>query len=196
LVDELIRLKVDVIVAGNTAVAMAAKKATKTIPIVMAVVSDPVARGLIAGFARPGGNVTGLSPLTVELAAKQSQLLKETLPRVSRVAVLWNPSMPAAQRQLKSVEAAAPALGLQLQLVPARGPDEFDNAFAGARERAGAPHVLADPMFFLHRVRLADCTEASVTRDVRDHGARRGRWPHGVLGGFQRFVPASRHLRG
>ena len=158
LAADLVRLKVDVILAVVQLAALAAKDATKTIPIVTAAATDPVESGLVASLARPGGNITGLT-LTAgpEIVGKQLGLLKEAVPKVSRVAVLWNPTNPAAEPFLREVEGAARSLRLQLQLLEVRGPDEFESAFSAmTRGRAGALLVLTDPMFFLHRTRLAD----------------------------------------
>ena len=157
LAAELVRLKVDVIVASITVAALAAKNATTTIPVVMLVVGDPVRLGVVASLARPGGNITGLTSVWDELFPKQLELLKEVVPRVSRVAVLWNPANPGHGLSLKSIEVAARSLEIHLQLQKTRGPDEFDSAFAAmTRARAGALLVLADTMFNLHRTRIAD----------------------------------------
>src|SRR3984893_6496084 len=158
LAAELVRRKVDIIVAAPTPAAVAAENATETIPVVMINVGDPVALGLIASLARPGGNVTGLAySVGVELFGKQLELLKETVPKVRRVAILSNPANPVHALEIKNVKAAAQSLGVQLQLLEARGPDEFDGAFAAmAKERAGALLVVADGVFFLHRAKLAD----------------------------------------
>jgi putative ABC transport system substrate-binding protein len=157
LAAELVRLKVDVIVAGNTAVAVTAKNATGTIPIVMVTGYDPVGLGLVASLARPGGNVTGLSfSAGADIVGKLLELLKETVPKVRRVAVLSNPTNPSHALATENVIVAARAVGVQLQLLEARGPDQFDNAFAAmARERAEALLVLADPFFGFHRSRLS-----------------------------------------
>jgi putative ABC transport system substrate-binding protein len=156
LATELVRLKVDVIHAGNTQTAAAAKNATSSIPIVMATVGDPVALGLVASLARPGGNVTGLSyGVSLEIVGKQLELLKEVVPKVRRVAVLSNPANPSHALALTRAGDVARTLGLDLQSLGARGPHEFANAFgAMTRERAGALYVLADPMFNLERARL------------------------------------------
>jgi putative ABC transport system substrate-binding protein len=157
LAAELVRLKVEVIVAQISAAALAAKNATTTIPVVMLVVGDPVRLGVVASLARPGGNITGLTSVGDELFPKQLELLKEAVPRVSRVAVLWNPANPSHGPSLKSIEVAARSLGMEPQLQKARGPDEFDSAFAAmTRARAGALLVLSDTMFNLHRTRIAD----------------------------------------
>jgi putative tryptophan/tyrosine transport system substrate-binding protein len=158
LAAELVRFKMDIIVAAPTPAAVAAKNATDTIPVVMINVGDPVALGLIASLARPGGNVTGLAySAGVELFGKQLELLKEIVPTVRRVAILSNPATPVHAFVIKNVEAAAQSLGVELRLLEARGPDEFDGAFAAmAKERAGALLVVADGVFFLHRAKLAD----------------------------------------
>ena len=158
LAADLVRLKVDIIAAAGTAATTAAKNATRAIPIVMIVVGDPVGLELIASLARPGGNVTGLTfSVGMETAGKGLELLKEALPKVRRVAVLTNPANPGQPLALKNVKAAARSLGMQLQLLEARGPDEFDGTFAAmAKERVGALLVVSEAMFNIHRVRLAD----------------------------------------
>jgi len=159
LAAELVRLKVDIIVAPGTPVAQAAKTATRTIPIVFSGVADPVGTGLVTSLARPGGNVTGLTPISAELSAKRLELLKETVPRVSRIAVLSTPDypLPVKTETLKEMEVAARALGVQLQLLEVRGPNDFDSAFGAMRkERAGAFTVLPIPMFFTERRRIVD----------------------------------------
>jgi putative ABC transport system substrate-binding protein len=162
LAAELVRLKVDVIVAPANENIVAAKQATRTIPIVMAGSVDPVGSGLVASLARPGGNVTGLSLSAPALAGKQLQLLKEIVPRISKVAVLWNPTNRAIRSLLGEAKMAAPSLGVQLQILEARGPDEIPGAFAAmAKERAGALLVPSDGMFLLHRTRIADSAAKS-----------------------------------
>ena len=158
LVAELIHLKVDVIVAVPTPAAVAAKTATDKIPIVMISVGDPVALGLIATLSQPGGNVTGLSySVGLESIAKGLELIKEIAPEVHNVAVLSNPANPGQALAIQNVKVAAVPLGLKLQLLEARGPDEFDGAFAAmAKEHAGAFLVVADGMFMRHRAPLAD----------------------------------------
>ena len=164
LAAELVRLKVDLIVASaGTQAATAAKNATETIPIVMIYVRDPVGTGLIASLARPGGNVTGVSGSAgLELFAKQLELLKETVPKIRRVAILSNPDNAYHQLAIREVNVAARSLGVQLQLLEARGPNEFDGAFAAmATERVGALLVLSDAIFNSHRTRLADLAARS-----------------------------------
>jgi putative ABC transport system substrate-binding protein len=155
LATELVRLNVDVIVAGGPEAVEAARKATSSIPIVMVALSDPVAAGLVASFARPGGNLTGLTGSHPEVAGKRLELLKEAAPGLSRVAVLWDPSADPAQ--LREAEAAARAIGLRLQVLVVRAPTDFEAAFqAAARERAQALHVTETALLIFHRVRLAE----------------------------------------
>ena len=155
LADELVRSRVDVIVTGPSPAAEAAKRATSTIPIVMAIHSDPVTSGLVATLARPGGNVTGTSTMTPELGGKRLQLLKDVVPRLSRVAVLVDPTTPMQQLDLRELELAARALQVELQVVEARAPRDLDAAFAAAtRERAGALIVLNSTMVFGERGRI------------------------------------------
>ncbi len=154
LAAELVRLKVDVIVV-NTPAALAAKQATRTIPIVMAVSSDPVGDGLVASLARPGGNVTGSSMMAPELGGKRLQLLKEVVPRASRVAVLSNPTLPYTGRVVREIRAAARVLGVRLQSLEIRAPEDIDRAFEAAiRGRASALMVVDDPLMFVHRARI------------------------------------------
>ena len=164
LADELVQLKVDVIVASPTPSALAAKGATRTIPIVGMGLTEPVAVGLVASLARPGGNVTGLTyGVDTEIYGKQLQLLREVFPHVRRVAVLENPGSSATQPLImQSIESAARSLDLPLQIVAARQPEDFDAAFAAmVKERAGALFLTGDPMYFVHRTRLADLAKRS-----------------------------------
>ena len=158
LAAELVRLKVDLIVSWGTQGVTAAKNATETIPIVMIAVRDPIGIGLIASLARPGGNVTGVSGSAgLEWVAKQLELLKETVPKIRRVAILSNPTNAYHQLAIREVDVAARALGVQLQLLEAQGPNEFDGAFAAmAKESVGALLVLSDAMLNSHRTRLAE----------------------------------------
>jgi putative ABC transport system substrate-binding protein len=156
LAAELVRLKVDVILAPTTASAVAARNATKTIPIVVAAVNDPVELGLAQGLARPGGNVTGLTfGVGSELFGKQLAFLKETVPTIRRVAVLYNQDNPGYAPAIRDVKAAASAAGVQLHVLGVRRSDEFERAFAVmARERAEALLVVADGWLAFNRVRL------------------------------------------
>jgi putative ABC transport system substrate-binding protein len=160
LAAELVALKVDVILAPTTPPALAAKQATRTLPIVFATVADPVTSGLVTSLARPGANVTGLSNLTPELVGKCLELLTRAVPGVSRVAALWQPGGHGERTEkdmLKEADVAARALGVRLQFVEARGPADFDRAFSDmTRARAGALTVLASARFYSERRRLAD----------------------------------------
>jgi len=160
LATELARLKVDVILAANTPAARAVQQATTTIPIVVPVIGDPVGDGLVASLARPGGNITGLTFLGPELVPKRLELLKQALPKVSRVAALWHRdafSERTTRDMLKATEAAARTLGVQLQLVEVRGPNEFDRAFSTMiSERADALIVFPSTMLFNERTRIVD----------------------------------------
>jgi ABC-type uncharacterized transport system substrate-binding protein len=157
LVAELIRLQVDIMVTDGEPAILAAQHATTTIPIVMAVSSDPVGIGYVASLARPGGNITGLSFMLTEVSGKRLELLQEAVPKLSHVAVLWNPAVPSSTLGFKETQTAAHALGLPLQSLEVRGPDEFDQAFAAmTREHADALVVLSNPLFFGHRRQLAE----------------------------------------
>jgi putative tryptophan/tyrosine transport system substrate-binding protein len=162
LAAELVRLKLDVIVAVATPAVQAAKQATKAIPIVMLSVGDPVASGFVASVARPGGNITGLANIAPDLVGKQLQLLREVVPTFSLVAVLWNPANPSNASQLREAETAARALGVRVQPLEAQGPSDIDRAFAAmTRERAGALLVLSDSMLIVQRERIADLAAKS-----------------------------------
>jgi ABC-type uncharacterized transport system substrate-binding protein len=149
---ELARLNVDVIVTASTPPAKAAKAATGTIPIVMMDPGDPVASGLVASLALPGGNVTGISSVAPDLAAKRLEMLKGAVPRVSRVAMLFNAAIPPAEVAMREMTAAATVLGLQVHSVSVQGPNGFDDAFGTiTRERADGLVVFADPLTFSHQ---------------------------------------------
>lgn len=173
LAGELVRQKVDVIFAVMTVAALPAKNATRTIPIVTVAATDPE-QGLVASLARPGGNVTGLTMTAgPEIVGKQLRLLQEAVPKVSRVACLWNPANPTAGPLLREVEVAAQSSRLELQLVEVRDPGEFETAFvAMTRGHTGALLVLPDPMFFVHRARLVDLAtknRLATMLPVREH---------------------------
>ncbi len=156
---ELVRLKVDVIIAAFPTAVLSARRATSTIPIVMVNTPDPVQLGLVASLARPGGNITGLTTLTLEVCLKQLELLKEAVPQASRVALMWNRDNPWHPIAVKSLQTSTGSRGFQLQGLEVHAPDAFEGAFdAMAKERAQAVLVLADPMMFVHRERLADLT--------------------------------------
>jgi len=158
LAAEVVRLKPDVIVTTGTPGTLAAMRATKTIPIVMTSSGDAVLAGLVASLARPGGNVTGLTILAPELEGKRMELLKEAVPRLSRVAVLWNPANPAVAIFLKQTQIAAEALRLTPQpVVGVRRVDDFEHAFATIA--SAHPHalvVIVDRLLLAHRKRIVD----------------------------------------
>jgi len=154
---ELVRLKVDVIVSGGTPGPLAAKRATSTIPIVMAAAGDPVGTGLVTNLGRPEGNITGLSNLSEELTGKRLQLVKEVIPGISRVAVLWNAGNPISVIVFKQTEAAARTLGVQVHSVEVRGPDDFQRALPTiVTARVGALFLVDDPLVFGQRLLIAD----------------------------------------
>jgi ABC-type uncharacterized transport system substrate-binding protein len=157
LAAELVRLKVDVIVTGGPTTTSAAKEATVTIPIVMGFDNDPVGSGFVASLARPGENITGLSSLAPEISGKQLELLKEIVPRLSRVAVLGNSTNPGNAQALKETELAAGAFGVQLQYLDVLGPKDIETAFGAAgKGRADAVLALNSPVLNSHRKQVAD----------------------------------------
>jgi putative ABC transport system substrate-binding protein len=182
---ELVQLDVDVIVARVTQASLAAKAATKTIPVVMLGVSDPVGSRLVTSLARPGGNITGTSSQTAEVQGKSLELLKEIVPKLSRVAVLWNPANPIFQAQmLKATKRAAGVLGLQLREFGARNPNEFDNAFAAIiNARVDALMVFGDPTLVAHKARI-------INFAARHHlPAIYGTEDHAEAGGLITYAP-------
>jgi putative ABC transport system substrate-binding protein len=157
LAAELVRLNVDVIVTAGPQVTHAAKKATVTIPIVMTFDPDPVGSGFVASLARPGGNITGLSTLASEISGKQLELLKEIVPRLSRVAVLGSSTTPGNAQSLKETELAARALAVQLQYLDVRDPKDIETAFrATSKARADAVLVLPRPVLTSQRKQIVD----------------------------------------
>ncbi|HWN14773.1 MAG TPA: ABC transporter substrate-binding protein [Candidatus Dormibacteraeota bacterium] len=186
LAADLVRLKVDVIVAPAAQNVVAAKQATGTIPIVMVSVGDPVGNGLVASLARPGGNVTGTSFLTSAMVGKQLDLLKQITPHASRLALLLNPANPGHPLAREEAKVAAHSLGVQLQAVEAREPADFDNAFAAmTRERAGALFVPWDGTFLLHVVRIVQL--AAKSRLAGMYGQRR----YVDVGGLASYGPSA-----
>ena len=156
LAADLVRLKVDVIVASAVPDALAAQKATRAIPIVMAAGGDPVAVGLVESLARPGGNVTGLSQMTAELSGKRLELLKEIVPKLSRVAVLSNPQNVSAPLAWKEIQIAARQISVQLHSLEVRSPSDFDQAFEDAtRARSDALLIIPDPVIVTNLGRIA-----------------------------------------
>jgi putative ABC transport system substrate-binding protein len=188
LAAELVTLRVDVIVAANTGAALAAKQATKTIPIVFAGPADPITSGLVNSLARPGGNVTGLSSSGPELVGKGLELLKQAVPGVNRVAALWHRDYPERTQRdiLEQADVAARALGVHLQFVEARGgPENFDRAFSElTRARADALTVLTSVLFISERRRLVDLAARNrlpvvyPVRDFVDDGGLMSYGPH------------------
>jgi len=157
LANELVRLNVDVIFAPGTAVALAAKTATTTIPIVFATVSDAVGSSLVASLARPGGNLTGLTQISPDLAGKRLEILKETVAGLSRVALLLNRKAAANAPSLAEMETAARQLAIQLQVVHVDSANDLDQAFSQmSNKRAGALIVISSPMFLDEAQRIAD----------------------------------------
>ena len=162
LAADLVRLRVDLIVAGTTDAAQAAKHATRTIPIVIAVSADPVGDGLVASLAQPGGNLTGLSIMTPELTGKRLELLTEVVPGLARVALLLDVGNATWHAQRHDYEAAAQRLGVQLLPLEVQGPDEFAGAFqAAVHGHAQALIMITSPLFGAHRARLAELALAS-----------------------------------
>jgi putative ABC transport system substrate-binding protein len=154
---ELVRLNVDVIVGLGTLAPLAAKRATTTIPIVMTAAGDPLGSGLVASLARPGGNVTGMSLMAPDLGGKRLELLKELLPRLARVAVLWNAANPYPALVFKETQAAGRTLGIEVQSLEVRDPRDFDGTFeALRRQRPDALITVEDPLTFNYMKLIAD----------------------------------------
>jgi len=152
---DLVRLKVDIIVTASTVAAVTAKQLTGTIPIVVAGTGDPVATGLVANLARPGGNVTGLSAMSSELSTKQLELIREIVPKIDRLAVLYDPRNPVNVPRWKEIEHSAPAFRIQLLRLEVRGPEDYESAFAAAaRGRADALLVLREPLNQTYQTRI------------------------------------------
>jgi putative ABC transport system substrate-binding protein len=184
LAADLVRLKVDVIVAVGGRATQDAQQATRTIPIVMSVVIDPLGSGLVASLARPGGNVTGLTIMASDVVGKQFEVVKEVVPKVSRVALLWNPANPGSAPQVREAEGAARALGVRLQTLEARDPQEIDSAFAAmTKERAGALVVLSDAILLNQRRQIAELAAKSrlpAVYTLREHAEAGGLMAYGA----------------
>jgi putative tryptophan/tyrosine transport system substrate-binding protein len=157
LADELVRLKVDVLVMSTPSAALAAKNATRTIPIVFLLAGDPVASGLVDSLARPGGNITGFTTISTVLAGKRLELIKETVPKLSRVAVLWDPKAPRSVQQWKENQLQARELGLQLHSIEASSVNDLENAFKGAtKARSTALAVIQSPFTVSYLKQITD----------------------------------------
>jgi putative tryptophan/tyrosine transport system substrate-binding protein len=174
--NELARLNVDVLVGTNPAAVFGARRATGTIPIVMVYTPDPVQLGLVASLARPGGNITGVTSLSRDVSVKQVELLREAVPRASRIAMLWNPDSPWHALVVKALREEERKLGVPIYMLQVQSPDELDSVFQTlVRDRTGAALALADPVTYAHRSRLADL-------------ATRHRIP--VMGGLRAYTEA------
>jgi putative tryptophan/tyrosine transport system substrate-binding protein len=174
LVADLVRSKVDVIVQDSTVGTEVTKQATSTIPIVMALVLDPLGSGLVKSLSHPGGNITGLSMMATELYPKRLQLLKEVNPRIARVGVFWNPDHPFHAKVVDDLKPIAPSLSIELSLVAVRSAEQLGSAFADlGRSKAEALYVVEDPIFFAHREILLKLASAARLPTVHELG----RWP-------------------
>ena len=157
LISDLIQSRVDVIVLDSTVATDLAKRATSTIPIVMALVVDPVGSGLVKSLAHPGENVTGLSMMTTELNSKRLQLLKEVTPQLTRAAVLWNPDHPFHAKVVDDLKSISRSLSIELSFAGVRAPEQFSSAFSDfSRAKVQALYVVEDPIFFAHRLPLLE----------------------------------------
>jgi putative ABC transport system substrate-binding protein len=157
LIAELLAQRVEVIVTAGTPASLAVKKATTSVPLVMVAVGDPVATGIVVSLGRPGGNITGLTSMSQDLEGKRLELLREVVPKVSHVAVLWNAASPIQVIEEKETRASAQVLGIKMLSLGVRTREEIENAFAViVRERPGALLVLADRLFLYHRARIME----------------------------------------
>jgi putative tryptophan/tyrosine transport system substrate-binding protein len=184
LAADLVRLQVDVIAAIGTLAPLAAKQASSTIPVVMTAAGDPLGSGLVASLARPGGNVTGMSLMAPDLGGKRLELLKEVLPLLARVAVLWNAANPYSALVFKETQAAGRTLGIEVQSLQVQVPDDFDGAFEAARrQRPDALITVEDPLTTSHRQRVADFTaeqQLPSLHGVREFAAAGGLMSYGA----------------
>jgi putative ABC transport system substrate-binding protein len=186
---ELVRLKVEVIVTMGTTGALAAQKATSTIPFVMTTGADPVAMGLIASLARPGGNIAGLTSVSTDLAGKRLELLKETVPRLTRVGILWNPADPGSTAVFKETETVARSLGVQVQSLEVRSPNDFESAFKAAiGGRAHALIIVQTALINNRRARIVELATKNRLPTMFGEGA------HVESGGLMSYAPNSADL--
>ena len=184
LADALVRLEVDVIVTAVTQASLAAKHATKKIPIVFAAVSDPLGTGLVASLARPGANVTGTAGMSADVVGKSLELLRQVVPKVSHVAVIWNPDNAIYQAQmLRDTQLAAGRLEIELSIISVRAPHEFETAFVDiAGKQAGALMVLSDPVYYSHAAQMADLAirnRLPTMYSIREYAAAGGLMAYG-----------------
>jgi putative ABC transport system substrate-binding protein len=182
LAAELLRLKVDVILASATPAAVAAKDLTRTVPVVFAAVLDPVDSGVVKSLSRPGGNITGTSFMSIDLAAKRLELLKELVPQLSRVAVLGNLEHPSYMSQIRAIEAGGRSLGVRVDAIGVRSPDDFEVAFRKARAAHGLIQ-LDDVLLSTHRGRLVELAIANrlpVVYGFREHVEAGGLMSYGA----------------
>jgi len=198
LAAELVRLKVDIIVTGGPAVNRPAKEATATIPIVLAFDNDPVGNGFAASLARPGGNITGLSTHYPEISGKQLELLKEIVPKLSRVAVLGNSTVPGNEQALRETELAAGAFGVKLQYLDVQNPKEIELAFrAASKGRAEAVLVLGSQVVTSNAKQFAElAVKRPAPGDLLESGVCRGRRSNDLQREHYRLVQARRHICG
>jgi putative tryptophan/tyrosine transport system substrate-binding protein len=198
LAAELVRLKPDVILTSGTLGTLAAKQATQSIPIVTAIVGDPVAAGLVSSLAKPGGNVTGRSTLAPELSGKRLELFKQAVPKLSRVVALLNPANPFTTIAWKATQPAADALGVKLQPVEARSPNDLDRAFATIKEaRPNGLIVLPDRLLLAYRASIVQFMGKNRLPGMfpfREFVQEGGLMAYGA--GLHRHVPPRRHVRG
>jgi putative tryptophan/tyrosine transport system substrate-binding protein len=179
---EFVRLKVDVMIAGGTPTAVAAKRATAAIPIVFAMTGDPVGTGLVAHLARPGGNVTGLSTQTTDTASKRIELLRETLPHLRRLAILANVNSPVVVLEMSEVQAAAKTLGLEVITLEVRQAEGIERTFEALQGRADGLYVCADPLVSANRSRinaLALAVRLPTMHDLREYAVPGGLMSYG-----------------
>ena len=193
---EFVRLKVDVIVTHSAVPVLAAKQATSVIPIVIAVAADPVGTGLVAGLARPGGNVTGLSLQATDLAGKRVELLREVVPGLRRMAIMANVGAPAAVVEIGEVQAAARTVGLEVATSEIRRAEDIAPAFEALKGRAEALYVAADPLINSNRLRINILALGATTDNVSSSGDRRSWWPDVLWYKLSRLVPPRRRLCG
>jgi len=192
---ELVHLRVDVIVTEGTLAPLAAKQATSTIPIVMNVAGDPLGSGLVESLARPGGNVTGISLMAPDLGGKRLELLKELLPHLGRVAVLWNATNPYAALVYKQTQAAGRTLEIEVQSLEVRGPDEFEDAFEAVRQQhPDALVTVEDPLTGSYRKRIVDF--ATIDRLPSLYGFRENVSDGGLISYGANFADLFRHAAG